>query len=173
MTTTDLVQSIDDRLAQLAAQITVLETAREELLSGNGTAPRRSGNGTAPRLSGNGAAPRRNATTVPRRRRAAPKPSAEVLPAGKLEAMLAEHDGITSTAVARLANAAREQVLTLLRELEAAGRARRTGQRRGTRWHAITDADRIAARVAELEKLSNGRGSAARKARLEKRLKPA
>ncbi len=76
--------------------------------------------------------------------------------------MLAEHKGITSTALAKLANAAPDQVLALLRELEAAGRARRTGQRRGTRWHAITDEDRIAARVAELERLSAGPGSATR-----------
>jgi hypothetical protein len=41
-------------------------------------------------------------------------------------------------------------VLTLLRELETAGRIRRTGQRRGTRWHAITDEDRIRDRAAEL-----------------------
>jgi hypothetical protein len=155
MTTTDLVQSIDVRLAQLAAQITALETAREQLLNGDDPAPKP------------------KARTAPRRRRGAPKPTAEIVPAGKLEAMLAEHDGSTSTALAKLANAAPDQVLALLRELEAAGRARRTGQRRGTRWHAITDEDRIAARVAELEKLSNGRGSATRKARLEKRLKPA
>jgi hypothetical protein len=149
MTTTDLVKSIDDRLAQLAVQINVLETARKELLNGNGAAP-----------------PPKAARSA-RRRRAAPKPT---VPAGKLEAMLAEHDGITSTALAKLANAAPDQVLTLLRELEQAGRARRTGQRRGTRWHAITDEDRIAARVAELEKLSKGPGSADRRARLEKRL---
>jgi hypothetical protein len=29
---------------------------------------------------------------------------------------------------------------------------RRSGQRRGTRWYLITDDDRIAARVAELER---------------------
>ncbi len=46
----------------------------------------------------------------------------------------------------------RQQLLTLLRELEAAGQVRRSGERRNTRWHAITDEDRIAARVAELER---------------------
>ena len=48
------------------------------------------------------------------------------------------------------ANGDRDQVLTLLRELEAAGRIRRTGQRRSTRWHVITDEDRIRERAAEL-----------------------
>jgi hypothetical protein len=41
-------------------------------------------------------------------------------------------------------------VLALLRELEQAQRIRRTGQRRATRWHAITDEDRIRERAAEL-----------------------
>jgi hypothetical protein len=153
MTTTDLVKSIDDRLARLAAEIAVLETAREQLLNGNG------------------AAPKPPAIRQPRPRRPARTRPTEVLPAGKLEAMLAEHKGITSTALAKLANAAPDQVLALLRELEAAGRARRTGQRRGTRWHAITDEDRIAARVAELERLSVGPGSPNRRARLQERLK--
>jgi hypothetical protein len=49
-------------------------------------------------------------------------------------------------------------VLVLLRELEAAGRVRRSGQRRGTRWHAITDEERIAERAAELAALSKPTG---------------
>jgi tRNA(Ser,Leu) C12 N-acetylase TAN1 len=52
--------------------------------------------------------------------------------------------------LAERTNGDRDQVLTLLRELEAAGRIRRSGQRRGTRWHAITDEDRIRERAAEL-----------------------
>ncbi|HTT30039.1 MAG TPA: hypothetical protein VMG37_16605 [Solirubrobacteraceae bacterium] len=42
-------------------------------------------------------------------------------------------------------------MLRLLRDLESAGRIGRTGQRRATRWHAITDEDRIRERAAELE----------------------
>jgi len=49
------------------------------------------------------------------------------------------------TAEQLLAN--RDQVL-LLRELSQ--RVRRTGQRRATRWHAITDEDRIHDRAAVL-----------------------
>jgi hypothetical protein len=55
----------------------------------------------------------------------------------------------------------RQQLLTLLRELEAAGEVRRSGERRATRWHVITDEDRIAARVAELERQSSRRTQAA------------
>ena len=64
--------------------------------------------------------------------------------------LLSENGGLTTSALAERANGDRDQVLTLLRELEAAGKIRRTGQRRGTRWHAITDEDRIRERAAEL-----------------------
>jgi hypothetical protein len=57
---------------------------------------------------------------------------------------------MTTSALAERANANRDQILTALRELEAAGRVRRSGQRRSTRWHAITDEERIQKRAAEL-----------------------
>jgi len=72
------------------------------------------------------------------------------VPAGRLELLLSENGGLTTSVLAERANGNRDQVLTLLRELEAAGRVRRTGQRRSTRWHAITDEDRIRQRAAEL-----------------------
>ncbi len=74
----------------------------------------------------------------------------EIVPAGKLELLLADSSGLTTAALAERANANRDQVLILLRELEAAGRIRRTGQRRATRWHTITDEERIQERAAEL-----------------------
>jgi hypothetical protein len=76
------------------------------------------------------------------------------VPAEKLERLLAESDGLTSGELADLADGDRPQVLTLLRELESAQRVRRTGERRSTRWHAITDEDRIRERAAELERQS-------------------
>jgi hypothetical protein len=139
MTTTELAQTIQDRLEVLYREIALLEAARDQLHS-NGSGQ------TQPTAS--------DAPAVRRRRQAKPRRSHEVVPAGKLEGLLAEHSPITSSALAELANGARDQVLVLLRELEAAGRARRTGQRRGTRWHAITDEDRINARAAELERQS-------------------
>jgi hypothetical protein len=48
------------------------------------------------------------------------------------------------------ANGARAQVLALLKEQETAGEVRRSGTRAATRWHVITDEDRIAARATEL-----------------------
>ena len=64
--------------------------------------------------------------------------------------LLSENGGLTTSVLAERTNGDRDQVLTLLRELEAAGRIRRSGQRRSTRWHAITDDDRIRQRAAEL-----------------------
>jgi hypothetical protein len=55
------------------------------------------------------------------------------------------------------AGADRDQVLALLRDLEKRDRVRRTGQRRATRWHAITDEDRIRGRAAELARRSKRR----------------
>jgi shikimate 5-dehydrogenase len=69
----------------------------------------------------------------------------------ELESLLSGNGGLTTTALAERAKTKRDQVLVLLRELEAASRIRRTGQRRATRWHAITDEDRIRERAAELE----------------------
>lgn len=73
--------------------------------------------------------------------------------------MLSESDGLTTAGLARQSGANHDKVLTMLRELEAARRMRPTGQRRGTRWHAITDEDRIQERAAELEAQSKGRRS--------------
>ena len=71
--------------------------------------------------------------------------------ADRVESLLSENGGLTTSALAEQTGGNRDHVLRLLRELEAAGRVRRTGQRRGTRWQTITDEDRIRERAAELE----------------------
>jgi predicted transcriptional regulator len=71
--------------------------------------------------------------------------------ADRLESLLSKNGGVSTSALAEQANGNRDQVLRVLRELEAAGRIRRAGQRRGTRWHTITDEDRIRERAAELK----------------------
>ena len=60
----------------------------------------------------------------------------EVVPAGKIESLLAASDGITTAELARETNGGHEQILSLLKELEQAGKAHRSGTRRSTRWHA-------------------------------------
>ena len=142
----------DSRQARRAASrvIDLLEAARDQL-QGDGS------RSTQPTAS--------KTPVVRRTRRARPRRSGEAVPAIKVEGLLAEHSGITSTALAELANGGRDQVLGVLRKLEAEGRARRTGQRRGTRWHAVTDEDRISARAAELERQSKRARSRAGAAR--------
>lgn len=124
-TTQEIVDSIDTRLAELSDQIKTLETARTALDRGESAA-----RGTS-------------------RRRA--KRRSTVVPADQVESLLSGNGGLSTSELADRANGNRDQVLGLLRELEAAGRVRRTGQRRGTRWHQITDEDRIRVRAAELE----------------------
>jgi hypothetical protein len=124
-TTQEIVDSIDTRLAELSDQIKTLETARTAL--DRGESPVRS-------------------TSRPRAKR-----RVTAVPADEVESLLSGNGGLTTSELADRANGNRDQVLGLLRELEAAGRVRRTGQRRGTRWHQITDEDRIRVRAAELE----------------------
>ena len=145
-TTEAIVDSIENRLRELNQEIETLTAARTALDSpdaGRAAAQASSGAPSARRTrrSSNG--------TQTRSRRRAAQP-AEVVPAGRLESLLSENGGLTTSALAERTNGNRDQVLTLLRELEAAGRIRRTGQRRSTQWHAITDEDRIRERAAEL-----------------------
>ncbi|MGZ6651281.1 MAG: hypothetical protein ACXVHB_27975 [Solirubrobacteraceae bacterium] len=136
-----LIQSIDGRIEQLNSEITSLETARSAL-TGNGVASTASStHESTPKPKG-----RRRRTTTRKR-----------LTAETAEQLLAGNDGLTTAALAQQAGADRDQVLALLRELEQAQRVRRTGQRRATRWHAITDEDRIRERAAELASRSRRR----------------
>ena len=155
MTIDELAKTIQARIDALHGEIATLEAARTQL-DANGSGPAATTNGAAPARGGSTRAAADGTKPASRGRRAKPKTAAAtvVVPAGKLEAVLAHNDGVTTAQLAKLTDGRPEQVLTLLRELEAAGRARRTGERRGTRWHAITDEDRIQARAAELEKQS-------------------
>jgi hypothetical protein len=140
-TTQQIVDSIDDRLRELNREIETLDAARTALGSERASRP-----SPRPRVAAS------SQTRKPARRRPRRKASgsSDIVPAGRLEVLLSENGGLTTSALAERTNGDRDQVLTLLRELEAAGKIRRTGQRRGTRWHAITDEDRIRERAAEL-----------------------
>lgn len=136
MTITDIVTSIDQRLTQARTEIAQLDSARHALI--------------------NGAAPAR----IPTPRRTPRKTSRTaylVVPAGKLTAALDGSPGMSTSELAKATNGKPAQILALLRELERANQIRRTGQRRGTRWHLITDEDRVAARAAEIAAQSKRR----------------
>lgn len=136
----ELIQSIDGRIREVNGEIASLQDARAALIS-NGSAPTPTSRRRAKR---------------PRRRK--PTRATNVLSAETAERMLVKADGLTTAALAEQAGADRDQVLNLLRDLETARRVRRTGQRRGTRWHAITDEERVQQRAAELESRTRRRG---------------
>jgi hypothetical protein len=73
---------------------------------------------------------------APRRRSRRRNHGTEVVPAGKIESLLGATDGITTAELARETNGGHEQILSILKELEQAGKAHRSGTRRSTRWHA-------------------------------------
>ncbi len=128
----DLIQSIDARIQAANGEIASLQNARSALVSND--------------------SPLRPSHKRRAKRTVRPKAHSanEVLLADDAERILSENGGLTTAALAGQAGADRNQVLDLLRSLENAGRVRRTGQRRTTRWHAITDEDRIRERAAEL-----------------------
>jgi hypothetical protein len=74
--------------------------------------------------------------SAPRRRSRRRNQGTEIVPAGKIESLLGSSDGITTAELARETNGGHEQILSILKELEQAGRAHRSGTRRSTRWHA-------------------------------------
>jgi len=173
---TDIIDSIENRLRELNDEIGALSAARDVLDGHASQAPRArqravtSETQTGPSHDARGAgsvqaavepggpastAPARPSPAQPRtparrRTRATADRTVEVVPAAKLELLLSDTAGLATSALAVRANADRDQVLNLLRELETAGRVRRTGQRRATRWHRITDEERIQERAAEL-----------------------
>jgi hypothetical protein len=134
MTNTDIVTSIEHRLTEAKAEIAQLEGARQALMNGDAPAvkpkPRRVPRETTPRK-------------VVRR-------ANEVVPAGKLTALLDGSAGMSTSELAKATNGRPDQILAVLREMEKTDQIRRSGERRGTRWHLITDEDRIAARAAEI-----------------------
>ncbi len=73
-----------------------------------------------------------------RQRRAGRAPGAQpvVVPAGKLSHLLKRSDGMTTAELSRQTGGAPDQILLMLKQLEEAGQAHRSGERRTTRWHS-------------------------------------
>jgi hypothetical protein len=88
----------------------------------------------------------------PRRARSAPRTKASpvVVPMGKLLDLLKGSEGLTTRQVAKQSQGDSSAILALLKEQEAGGNVRRSGNRASTRWHLVTDEDRVAARAAEI-----------------------
>ena len=183
-TTDEILKSIDNRLRDLRGEIETLSAARAALQprrarpvaqrrtqvaartnGRQGTGPtttdtageplevvaRKTGEGAAERgTQATGRAGRRNGRAKHRR-------SAKTVTADSLDSLLVGTEGLATSEIANRANGGHDQVRRLLRELEASGRVRRTGERRGTRWYLITDEDRIEQRAAQLAARSKRR----------------
>ena len=176
MNTEEIAGSIETRLLALREEIASLQAAHAALHNGDHSAAAAesmrvaNGAGTGPNDVEKPSTTRREVhspSQTPRARVAAVRkprrgrqPSSDVVRAERVERLLLEHGELSSAALAGLLDADRGQVLGLLRELEARGRVIRVGQRRGTRWRAITDEERIQQRAAELEALSRRRAAA-------------
>jgi hypothetical protein len=148
--TQEILDLIDSRLRALREEIEALGAARAALDESDSAAGERSMNG--------GGEARPPAARTPRRGRRQRRVRVTVT-ADTLERLLSQTAGLSTSELAERAGGDRDRILTVLRELEAAGRIRRAGQRRGTRWHAITDEERIERRAAELA--ARSRASAA------------
>jgi hypothetical protein len=162
----EIVTNIDARIAALKSEIQPLIDAQAALLGAAPTPARQKrplGKSTpapvAPEPNVKAETPAAAPKRAPRKR--TPKRSADPVPAGKLIALLQASDGAAAVALAKAAGGSVEQVRVLLKEMAEQGHVRRSGARRSTRWHLVTDEHRIAARVAELEVRSKGNAGAA------------
>jgi hypothetical protein len=146
MTTAEIVDRIDSRLVALEREIASLQAARAERGQGERAAPVAS---AKRRPDADGATTAKRSPS-PRRQQPASGRSNGAVSAETLIALLSGSAPLSTAALADQLGADRDEVLAFLRELERAGRVRRLGQRRATRWRAFSDEDWIAQRAAEL-----------------------
>jgi hypothetical protein len=139
---TQLAGSIDSRLEVLNSEIDALTRAREELTS------------VAPVVAAT--KPKRERA---KRRRTATRNSAGGRPTAEMiQKALSGNPGLTTAAISEQTKVRADQLLPLLRRMEVDGMVRRSGQRRGTKWHPMADeAEWIAHRTAELANRSRRR----------------
>lgn len=131
--------SIERRLEDLAIEAAALQAAKAALLA-RGEEEREA------------AAPKR------RRRRTPATTPGEPLSVEQLEQHLTGPKGASAVAIAKRTGATYERVRAMLERLEAAGRVRSAGRSRTSLWRLLSDEERIAARVAELEAQLGSRG---------------
>jgi predicted Rossmann fold nucleotide-binding protein DprA/Smf involved in DNA uptake len=114
-----IVASLDQRMKMLRDEISALEAARAAL----GGSPARASQ--QPARAANDRRPQR------RRRHAAVTPE-------QLERLLAGAGEVTTTVLIEQTGASRPALLIALKELETSGKVARAGEKRGTRWSAVS-----------------------------------
>jgi DNA-binding MarR family transcriptional regulator len=140
--TEEVRQSIETRLRAIEAEVHSLTDALKRL-DASGPAPTPGGNGRT--------GPKPPRVRQARQARLDSHRALTPVTSEAIQQLLSGGNGVSAGELAGALNAARAQVLARLKKLEAQGSVRRTGERRATRWHAITDEDRIRERAAELE----------------------
>jgi hypothetical protein len=148
--TEEIRKSIESRLRAIETEVVSLNAALSRLRARDG----------APQAAANGNRRQKASSTAIGRRRNTTQRSTTTASPAVLEQLLGAVGASSTAELAKYADADRVQVLAQLKQLEAEGRIRRTGQRRAVRWHAITDEDRIRERAAELERRSRKQASA-------------
>jgi DNA-binding CsgD family transcriptional regulator len=172
----EIVDALERRIDEANSEIAVLTATRAALTTtGAGDArhaappsarartqarpaPTQRGRGTRASVPAQPTSPKPTETTTRRSPRGARRTRggrARAVTAAQLETLLvADGAGLPTASLAERLGRESSTVLALLRELEHRGQVRRSGQRRGTRWHWITDEERVQARAAELEQRS-------------------
>jgi hypothetical protein len=143
--TSDILEAIETRLREVREEISRLTAARAALDGAPAAARTRPERTAAKR-----AADMPSAASTDGRRRRRSRKTRELVPAEKLKMLLSDVDGLSTSDLAERARGDQAQILGLLREMEKADVVRRTGHARATRWHLITDEQRIQERAAEL-----------------------
>jgi hypothetical protein len=85
--------------------------------------------------------------------------SGELDPAKIEELLRASENGLSLAALAKELGVGAAKIRTQLNELQRSGQVRSEGSRRTSRWRVITDEERIADRVAELERVQASRST--------------
>jgi hypothetical protein len=142
----EIVTSIEQRLLLAADEVAHLQRARDALTD----AP-------SPDPVPDPPTRRQARAGTTQKRPPATKRVADAVPLPKLIALLTDSEGLSTRELVAASGGSSAQILSLLKEREAAGDVRRSGTRATTRWHLVTDEDRIAARVAELTAQRNSK----------------
>jgi hypothetical protein len=142
----EVIAAIEQRIAAAQAEIASLEVARS-VLAGVGALAGKAPGRRQPEIGG---AARPRSRSAMRQRRPGRPSGADV---AALKRLLSEVDGgLSGSALAELVGVPPATIRAQLRELERSGEVRSAGERRGRRWTLVTDDDRIAQRVAEVER---------------------
>lgn len=137
MDITQVIEQLKAQLAETEANAQRLRTAIEALEGSVATSPAPARGRRSPR----GRATRQRTTNGRSAGKVALTPDVVV--------SLVTPEGVPAREIRAKVNGSDNQVLKVLKDLESEGKVKRTGQRRATKWHRVTENGRSAARAAK------------------------